>query len=85
MNATQTAQSLSWMLTSKIRVTEQPDTGGFRVAQLDGCGRTCLIGYVNGKLTFNGEYVFVGDDYLCYVGIMDTALESASGTAVIGE
>jgi hypothetical protein len=80
---TQTAQSVSWMLTSSIRVTEQPDTGGFRVTQLDG-DRTCLIGYIDDdKLTFNGEYVNVGDDYPCYLGLMDAVLDSASGTITL--
>jgi hypothetical protein len=81
---TSTAQSLSWMLTSSIRVTEQPDTGGVRVQQLDGCGRACLIGFVDDdRLTFNGEYVDVGDDYPRYLGIMDAVLDSPSGTIVI--
>jgi hypothetical protein len=81
-NMTQTAQSLSWMLTSRIQASELP-SGTVRVTQLDGCDRTCDIATVNDRLVFNGQLVDVGDDYPCYLGLIDAVLDSASGSITL--
>jgi hypothetical protein len=79
---TQTAQSVSWMLTSAIQATELPDST-VRVRQLDGCDRACDIVMQGSRLMFNGQAVDVGDDYPCYLGLIDAVLDSASGTITL--
>jgi hypothetical protein len=76
---------LTWMLIRALRVTRREDGYTYEVEDLAGL-RSCVLTIdADGELRFNGRRVDVGDDYPCFLALIDAADESETGTAIIAD
>lgn len=75
-------RDVSWMLHRPVSIDAAADGDHYHVAALDGT-RECELTIAGNRLLFNGRYVDVRDDYPCYLGLIDAAEASETGTAVI--
>lgn len=80
----------SWVLTTEVEVREcDPGVDAdVVVTEVGGGNRTVKISTGDadhgnaGDLLFNGRFVNVGDDFFCYLGMVDEVLDSPTGAVL---
>lgn len=72
--------SPDWMLSEPVAFHRLAD--GVRVSDLGGFRGTDIRSDAEGRLTFNGEFVDVGDDFPEYLGLLDEIADSPTATGI---
>lgn len=73
--------SYRWVLYGTITVEPSGEDGAL-VCEEGEPYRSCRIDYRDGALLFDGAYLDAGDDFPCYLGIIDAAQEAGGPVAL---